>query len=72
MRRVGHRSTHRRGEESVQGFDGKAKKKRPLGRQRRRWEDGIRIDLRKIVSESIEWIQLAQNLGRWWAVVNTG
>jgi hypothetical protein len=28
---------------------GNSKEKRPLGRPRNRWEDGIRIDLRKIV-----------------------
>jgi hypothetical protein len=27
---------------------GKADRKRPLGRPRRRWEDGIRMDLREI------------------------
>jgi hypothetical protein len=27
---------------------GKPKEKRPLGRPRRRWEDGIRMDLREI------------------------
>jgi hypothetical protein len=39
----------------------------PLGRPRRRWEDGIRIDPREIGWE--EWIQL--DMGRWRAVVNT-
>jgi hypothetical protein len=34
--------THGRGEESVQ-----PEGKRSLGRLRRRWEDGIRIDLRE-------------------------
>jgi hypothetical protein len=36
--------THGRGEKLVQGFGGKAQKKRPLGKPRRRWEDGIRMD----------------------------
>jgi hypothetical protein len=39
-------STHGRGEKSVQGFGVKAEGKRPLGRPRRRWEGGIRMDLR--------------------------
>jgi hypothetical protein len=34
---------------------GKPKGKRPLGRPRRRWEDGIRMDLRKIGWGSVEW-----------------
>jgi hypothetical protein len=41
--------------------------KRPLGRQRHRWEDGIRMDLREIGWGSVDWIQLDQ----WRAVVNT-
>jgi hypothetical protein len=45
--------------------------KRPLGRTRRRWEDEIRMDLREIGRRSGEWIQLAQDRGRWWALVNT-
>jgi hypothetical protein len=40
---------------------GKPEGKRPLGRLRRRWEDGIRMDLREIGCESIDWIQLAQD-----------
>jgi hypothetical protein len=50
---------------------GKPQGKRPLGRPRHRWEDGIRMDLREIGWESVEWIQLAQDRGRWQAVVNT-
>jgi hypothetical protein len=40
---------------------GKPEGKRPLGRPRRRWEDGIRMDLRKIGWGSVDWIQLAQD-----------
>jgi hypothetical protein len=36
---------------------GKPKGKRPFGRPRRRWEDGIRTDLRDIDWGSVEWIQ---------------
>jgi uncharacterized protein YebE (UPF0316 family) len=49
---------------------GKPKGKRPLGRPRRRWDDGIRIDLREIGYKVTEWIQLTQNGNRWRAVVN--
>jgi hypothetical protein len=45
--------------------------KRPLGRSRRRWEDGIRMDLREIGWGSVDLIQLAQDRDRWRAVVNT-
>jgi hypothetical protein len=49
---------------------GKPKGKRPLGRPRRRWEDGIRMDLGEIGWGSVKWIQLAQDRDRWPAVVN--
>jgi hypothetical protein len=45
--------------------------KRSLGRPRRRWEDGIRMDLREIGWGSVDWIQLAQDRDRWRALVNT-
>jgi hypothetical protein len=45
--------------------------KRPLGRQRRRWKDGIRMDIREIGWESVDWIQLAHDRDRWRALVNT-
>jgi hypothetical protein len=45
--------------------------KRPLGRPRRRWEDNIKMDLREIGIDVSNWIQLAQDRGRWQAFVNT-
>jgi hypothetical protein len=50
---------------------GEPEGKRPLGRLRRKWEDGIRMDLRQIGWGSVDWIQLAQDRGRWRAFVNT-
>jgi hypothetical protein len=38
---------------------GKTEGKRPLGRPRRRWEDGARMNLRKTVWASVDWIHLA-------------
>jgi hypothetical protein len=49
---------------------GKPEGKRPLGRSRRRWEDGIRMDLRRIGWGSVDWIQLAQDRDQWPALVN--
>jgi hypothetical protein len=51
-------------------FVGKPEGKRPLGRPRRSWEDGIKMDLREIGWEGVEWIHLAQDRDRWRAVVN--
>jgi hypothetical protein len=44
--------------------------KGPLGRPRRRREDEIRKDLRKIGCGGVEWIYLAQDRDRWRAVVS--
>jgi hypothetical protein len=50
---------------------GKPEGKRPFGRARHRWEDGIRMDLTETDWGSLEWIELNQNRCRWRAVVNT-
>jgi hypothetical protein len=50
---------------------GKPEGKRPVVSPRRRWEDGIRMGLREIGRGSVDWIQLAQDRDRWWALVNT-
>jgi hypothetical protein len=33
----------------------------PLGRHRRRWEDTIRMDLREMGWECVDWVHLAQD-----------
>jgi hypothetical protein len=50
---------------------GKPEEKRPLGRQRRRWEDNIKIDLREIGWDGMDWIDLAQDRDQWRALENT-
>jgi hypothetical protein len=50
---------------------GKSEGKRPLGRQRRRWMDSIKIDLREIGWYGMGWIDLAQDRDQWRAHVNT-
>jgi hypothetical protein len=49
---------------------GKREGKRPLGRPRRRWEDGIRMDLREIVLGCVYLIRLSQDRDRRRAVVS--
>ena len=43
---------------------------RPLGRPRRRWEDNIKMDLQEVVCGGMDWIDVAQNMGRWRTLVN--
>jgi len=50
---------------------GKPGGKRPLGRPRCRWEDSIRMDLQEVGCWGMDWIELAQDRGRWRALVNT-
>jgi hypothetical protein len=49
---------------------GKPGGKRPLGRPRRRWECGIRMDLREIGLGVVDWIRLSQYRDRWRAVMS--
>jgi hypothetical protein len=49
---------------------GKPKGKRPFGKPRCRWEDGIRMDLREIGLGGVDWIRLALDRDRWQAVVS--
>jgi hypothetical protein len=49
---------------------GKPEGRRPLGRARHRWEDGVRMDLREIGLEGVDWIRLAQDRDWWRAVVS--
>jgi hypothetical protein len=45
--------------------------KRPLGRPRRRWVDRIKMDLREIGWNGMDWIDLSQNRDQWRVLVNT-
>jgi hypothetical protein len=48
---------------------GKPEGKGPLGRPRRRWEVNIKMNLQE-VGGSEDWMELAQDKDRWWALVN--
>jgi hypothetical protein len=50
---------------------GKPEGKRLLGRPRCRWVDNIKIDLREIGLDGMNWIDLAQDRDQWRALVNT-
>ena len=49
---------------------GKPEGKRPIGRPRRRWEDNIKMDLQEVGCGGMDWIDLAQDMDRWWALVS--
>jgi hypothetical protein len=49
---------------------GKPKRKRPHGKHRRRWEDGIRMNFRDTGCRGVEWIQLARDRDLWRAMLS--
>jgi hypothetical protein len=49
---------------------GKPEGRRPLGRPSCRWEDNMKMDLQEVGCGGMDWIDLAQDRDRWWAVVN--
>jgi hypothetical protein len=49
---------------------GKPEGKRPLGRSTRRWEDNSKTDLHEVRFGGMDWIELAQDRGRWRVLVN--
>jgi hypothetical protein len=48
----------------------KCEGKRPLGRHRHRWEDNIRVGVREIEWEGVDWIHLIQDRDQWHVFVN--
>ena len=48
---------------------GKPEGKGPLGRPSRRWEDNIKIDLRKVGGDPGKWIDLAEDRDQWRAYI---
>ena len=57
-------STYGREQKYVQGFGGETVGKGPLGRNRRRWEYNIKMDLQEVGCGSMDWIELAQDRDR--------
>jgi hypothetical protein len=45
--------------------------KKLLGRAKLRWVNNIKMDLREIGWDSMDWIDLAQDRDQWRALVNT-
>jgi hypothetical protein len=71
MRWAGHVARMGEGRGVYRVLVGRPEDKRPLGRPRRRWEDNIKMDLRKIGIDGANWIRLSQDRVRWRAFMNT-
>jgi len=70
MRWAGHVARMGEGRGVYRVLVGKPEGRRPLGRPRRRWEDNIRMDIREVGCECVDWMELAQDRDRWRALVS--
>jgi hypothetical protein len=71
MRLVGHVAWMGEKRNVYRLLVGKPEGKRPLGRQRRRWMDNIKMELLEIGLNVVNLIGLAQDRYRWRALVNS-
>jgi hypothetical protein len=69
MRWAGHAARMRRKRGAYRVLVGRPEGRRPLGRPRHRWEDNIKMYLQEL-GWGMDWIELAQDRGRWRALVN--
>jgi hypothetical protein len=70
MRWAGHAARMGEKRNAYRILVGNPKGRRPLGRPRRRWVDNIKMDLREVGWDGMDWINLAQDRDRWRAFVN--
>jgi hypothetical protein len=70
MRWAGHVASMGEERKVYKVLVGKPEGRRPLAIPTRRWEDGVRMDLREIGLGCVDWIRLAQDRDRWRAVVS--
>ena len=71
MRWAGHVARMEEGRGVHKVLVGKPEGQRPLGRPRHRWEDNIKMDLEEVGRGCGDWVELAQDRGRWQALVST-
>jgi hypothetical protein len=70
MRLAGHVACMGEGIGVYRVLMGKPEIRRPLGRSTHRWEDNIRMDLREVGCGCVDWMELAQDMDRWRALVS--
>ncbi|KAJ4451952.1 hypothetical protein ANN_03436 [Periplaneta americana] len=69
LRWVGHVARMDESRNAYRMLVGRPEGKRPLAGPRRRWEDNIKMDLREVGYDDRDWINFAQDRGRWRAYV---
>jgi hypothetical protein len=63
--------THGICQNCIHDLVGNPERNRPPQRPKRRWENNIRMDVRKKGWVGVDWMHLAQDRDQWQAVVNT-
>jgi hypothetical protein len=71
IRWEGHVARMGEGRGAYRVLVGRPEGKRPLVIPRRRWEDNIKMEFRKVGIDGAIWIQLAQDRVQWRASVST-
>jgi hypothetical protein len=71
MRWAGHVARIREKRNAYRILMGKPEGKRPLGTPRSRWMDNIKMDLREMGWDGMDWTDLAQDKEKWKAFVST-
>jgi hypothetical protein len=61
MRWAGHLALMGENRYACRILVGKPEGKRPLGRPSRRWVDNIKIDLREVGWDGVDWVDMAQD-----------
>ena len=62
---MGHVARNKEGRSTYKIVTGIPTAKRPLGKPRCRWEDNVRMNLRKIGVSTKNWVDSAQNWDYW-------
>jgi hypothetical protein len=71
MRWVGHVARIGEGRGVHRVLVGKPEGKRPFGRPRHRWEEDIKMNLQEVGGGCGDWMERAQDRGRWRALMST-
>jgi len=67
---TGHVARMGEGEADTGFWWGNLRERDHLGRPRLRWKDNIKMDLQEVGCDGMDWIELAQDRDRWWALEN--
>jgi hypothetical protein len=71
MRLAGHAARTAEKRNAYRILVGMPEENKPLGRSRCRWVDNIKMDLRDLGWDGVDWIDMAQDRDQWRALVNT-